>query len=162
MTIEVKVYNLLKAVITELGYGIVRVKYFEYSKILQIMIEKPNAEGISVDDCEVVSNAVSAILDVEDPITSHYHLEISSAGLERPLVGIEDYIKFQGKEAKLMLHQTVDGVKKIKGVIEEVAANDVIMRLDAQQQIRVNFDNIVGAHLTVDTKNLFNKKRSYG
>jgi ribosome maturation factor RimP len=102
------------------------------------------------------------ILDVEDLISSNYHLEISSAGLDRPLVKIQDFIKFKGKEVKVKLSKLVDGIRNFKGVIEEVVANDIVMRLDNQQKITISFDDIISANLAIDMEKLFNKKRSYG
>jgi ribosome maturation factor RimP len=162
MSVEDKIYILLEKAILDLGYNLVRVKYFDNSKILQIMIEKADGTSVSLDDCEIVSNTVSVILDVEDPITSNYNLEVSSVGLDRPLMKKEDYERFTGREIKIQLSRMVDDVRKFKGVIEEVVANSVIMRLDTNQRIKIDFDNIVSAHLTIDTKELFNKKRSYG
>ena len=162
MSVEEKIYRILEKTIIELGYSLVRVKYFDHNKVLQIMIEKKDGAGVTVDDCEIVSNAVSVLLDVEDPITSHYNLEVSSVGLDRPLVRFDDYQRFKGREVKIQLSHIVDGVRKFRGVIEEIVANNIIMRLDTNQRIEVDFDNIVSANLTIDTKELFNKKRSYG
>lgn len=162
MVVEDKIYNLLKDTIFGLGYEIVRVKYFDQNKILQIMIENTSSEFITVEDCEKVSNTISVILDVEDPISSNYNLEISSAGLDRPLVKIQDFIKFRGKEVKIKLSKIVDGIRNFKGVIEEVVANNIVMRLDNNQKITISFDDIISANLSIDMEKLFNKKRSYG
>jgi len=162
MNIEDKIESLLSETISDLGYEIVRVKYFNQSKVLQIMIDHKNGAAITVDDCEIVSNTVSVILDVDDPITSNYHLEVSSAGVDRPLVKIEDYTRFKGSGVKIKVATLVDGVGNFKGVIEEVVANNIIISLDTQQKVVIEFDNIVSANLMIDTKKLFNKKRSYG
>lgn len=162
MNIEERINVLLKDTVSDLGFDIVRVKYFDHNRVLQIMIENSGSKNITVDDCELVSNTVSVILDVEDPITSHYNLEISSAGLDRPLVTIDDFRKFKGREVKVQLSELLDGVRKFKGIIEEVVANDVIIRLDTEQKLEIDFNNIISANLTIDTKKLLNKKRSYG
>lgn len=162
MNVEERIHVLLKDTVSDLGFDIVRVKYFDHSKVLQIMIENSDGQNITVDDCELVSNTVSLILDVEDPITSHYNLEISSAGLDRPLVTIDDFKRFKGREVKVQLSKLLDGVRKFKGIIEEVVANDVIIRLDTEQKLKIDFNNIISANLTIDTKKLLNKKRSYG
>jgi ribosome maturation factor RimP len=162
MNIEDKIESLLSETISDLGYEIVRVKYFNQSKVLQIMIDHKSGAAITVDDCEIVSNTVSMILDVDDPITSNYHLEVSSAGVDRPLVKIEDYTRFKGSEVKIKVSILIDGVGNFKGVIEEVVANNIIISLDTQQKVMIEFDNIVSANLMIDTKKLFNKKRSYG
>ncbi|MBP9792019.1 MAG: ribosome maturation factor RimP [Rickettsiales bacterium] len=162
MVVEDKIESLLKETISDLGYEIVRIRYFDHSKVLQIMIDHKNGTAITVDDCEIVSNTVSVILDVDDPITSNYHLEVSSAGLDRPLVKIDDYIRFKGSAVKIKVSTPIDGIGNFKGVIEEVVANDVIISLDAQQKVMIDFDNIVSANLMIDTKKLFNKKRFYG
>lgn len=162
MIIEDRIESLLRETISDLGYEIVRVKYFNQSKVLQIMIDHKSGAAITVDDCEVVSNTVTAILDVDDPIASHYHLEVSSAGLDRPLVKIEDYIRFKGSAIKIKVSALVEGIGNFKGIIEEVIANSIVISLDNQQKIKIEFDNIVSANLIIDTNKLFNKKRSYG
>jgi ribosome maturation factor RimP len=162
MVVEEKIYNLLKDAVSDLGYDIVRVKHFDQSKILQIMIENKNGQMIGVEDCERVSNTVSLILDVDDPISSDYNLEVSSAGLDRPLVRIEDFVKFKGREVKIKLSNMVDGVRNFKGIIEEIVANNIVMKLDTNQMLHIDFDNISSANLTIDIKKLFNNKRTYG
>lgn len=161
MIVEDKIKELVKGAISDLGYDIVRIKYFSNTKTLQVMIERLDRE-ISVEDCEIVSNTISVILDVEDPISSHYNLEVSSAGLDRPLVTINDFIRFKDREIKVTLDKIVDGVRKFKGIVEEIVANSVIIRLDTKQKVQVNLENIISANLTIDTNKLFNKKRFYG
>lgn len=90
------------------------------------------ADGtMSVTDCEAVSNAISPILDIEDPINSEYHLEISSPGIDRPLVRMSDFSNWAGHVAKLETHQLVNGRKRYKGTIVNVEGDAITFRREA-------------------------------
>jgi ribosome maturation factor RimP len=99
-----------------MGFEIVRLLLMgSHRPVLQIMIERADRRGITVEDCAEVSRAVSALLDVEDPIIGAYTLEVSSPGLDRPLTRPEDFARFAGFEAKLETRAPIAGRKRFRG-----------------------------------------------
>jgi ribosome maturation factor RimP len=119
-----KVTALLAPSLEAMGYELVRVKLIgvpgakSISSTLQIMIDRADGRAINVDDCETASRSVSAILDVEDPISGAYNLEMSSPGIDRPLTREKDFVRFAGFEARLETSLPVDGRRRFKGEIK--------------------------------------------
>jgi|TARA_B100001105_G_scaffold111105_1_gene89133 ribosome maturation factor RimP len=116
-----KIVNLIEPVLIDMGFELVGVEYISSGKhsVLRIYIDSDT--GIGVDDCEKVSRQVSAIFDVEDPISSHYNLEVSSPGIERPLFKLSHYQRFLGNEIKLRLVRPINGQRKFSGSIGSVS-----------------------------------------
>ena len=116
-----KIQALINPVISDMGYELVGIEYVASGKhsTLRIYIDSDN--GIGVDDCETVSRQVSAILDVEDPITNQYNLEVASPGVERPLFHIGHYQRFLGHDIKLRLVRPINGQRKFVGAIGSVS-----------------------------------------
>lgn len=110
-----RVVALAEPVLADLGFRLVRVKMS--GPTLQIMAERPDGT-FSIDDCEAVSRAMSPLLDVEDVISSRYHLEVSSPGIDRPLVRPSDFEAWAGHETKIEMAVPVAGRKRFKGVLE--------------------------------------------
>ena len=110
---------LLVPVIADLGFHLVRARMTSEGErmILQIMAEN-DAGTIAIEDCEAISHAVSAMLDVEDPISGNYTLEISSPGMGRPLTRPLDFERWAGLEAKIELHNSVDGRRRFRGLVD--------------------------------------------
>jgi ribosome maturation factor RimP len=115
--IAARVVQVIEASIEGLGYRLVRVKVTSTNGCtVQIMAERPDG-SMSVDDCEIVSRAISPLLDLEDPIGKAYYLEISSPGIDRPLVRATDFARWAGYEAKIELSTPLDGRKRFRGII---------------------------------------------
>ena len=110
-----RVVALAEPVLADLGFRLVRVKMS--GPTLQIMAERPDGT-FSIEDCEAVSRAMSPLLDVEDVISSRYHLEVSSPGIDRPLVRASDFEVWAGHEAKIEMAVPVAGRKRFKGTLE--------------------------------------------
>ena len=110
---------LLVPVIADLGFHLVRARMTSEGEhlILQIMAEN-DAGTIAIEDCEAISHAVSAMLDVADPISGNYTLEISSPGMGRPLTRPLDFERWVGLEAKVELHNSVDGRRRFRGLVD--------------------------------------------
>lgn len=110
--------HLLADTIINMGYELVGVEYHPNSvnALLRVYIDKP--EGITLDDCMLVNDQVSGLLDVEDPIPGRYTLEISSPGLDRPLFDIKDFVRFAGKKAKIRLSRPLNNQRNFKGTID--------------------------------------------
>jgi len=132
--VDAKVANIIEPEIEDLGYRLVRVKMSNINgSTLQIMAERPDGT-MNVAGCEEISRAISPILDIEDPISQAYHLEISSPGIDRPLVRLSDFITWAGHTAKLETHQIINGRKRYKGMIMSVEGNDITFRREAPNE----------------------------
>lgn len=121
-----RIEAIVAPTIEAMGYEVVRVMLTGGRRpTLQIMAERADGSGMGVDDCAEISRTVSAVLDVEDPISGAYSLEVSSPGIDRPLTRPKDYDRFAGHEAKFETHEPVDGRKRFKGVLKGVR-NDAV------------------------------------
>lgn len=120
--LEARISRIVEPVANDLGYSLVRVKVTQDNGCtLQIMAEDKNGR-FTITDCERLSKDLSPVLDVEDPIDREYHLEVSSPGIDRPLVRARDYRTYIGHEAKVELADAIEGRKRFRGEI--VAATD--------------------------------------
>ena len=125
--------TLVEPVLNDLGFRLVRVQLSgSDSQTLQIMAERPDG-SMSVGDCETVSRQVSPVLDAYDPLTNAYRLEISSPGIDRPLVRPSDFEDWSGFEAKIELKQPIDGRKRFRGIIDGFENDEVRVECDLDQ-----------------------------
>ncbi|MFZ3236081.1 MAG: ribosome maturation factor RimP [Stellaceae bacterium] len=122
----------LEPSLTAMGYCLVRVVVTGGRRAtLQVMAERSDDAPMTVDDCAAISRAVSALLDVADPIAGAYTLEVSSPGIDRPLVRPEDYNRFSGFEAKIELSEPVGGRKRFRGRLLGVADGGIRLATEA-------------------------------
>ena len=129
--LEARIANIVEPAILGLGYRLVRVKLSAMNgTTLQIMAERPDGT-MTVDDCEVVSRDLSPLLDVEDPIDREYHLEVSSPGIDRPLVRRSDFEQWGGHVARIELEQLLNGRKRFRGKLAGVDGEAVRVALDS-------------------------------
>ncbi|MEM9331501.1 MAG: ribosome maturation factor RimP [Pseudomonadota bacterium] len=129
--LEARVASIVEPEIEDLGYRLVRVKISGVNgTTLQIMAERPDGT-MNVAGCEEISKSISPILDIEDPIDRAYHLEVSSPGIDRPLVRKSDFETWAGHVAKLETRQMINGRKRYKGLILGVEGKDVTFRREA-------------------------------
>ncbi len=131
--VDERLQRLLQPVVEMLGYELVGIEYFPsgHHYILRVYIDK--ASGITLDDCEVVSHQVSALLDVEDPIRGRYTLEVSSPGLDRPLFTAEHFQRFCGRQVKLRLVTPVNGRRNFKGLLQGLDEGKVTLEVDGER-----------------------------
>ena len=113
---------------------------------LQIMAERKDRAEMSVEDCVEISRALSALLDVENPIESAYTLEVSSPGLDRPLVRLADYDRFSGREARIETQTPVEGRKRFKGRLAGVRGDTVLLLCEGAEQ-EIPFDAVARGKL---------------
>ncbi len=126
--IEREIERLVAPALEAMGYAIVRVKLISGPRrTLQIMAEPADGRTMGVEDCAAVSRAVSALLDVEDPIAGAYDLEISSPGIDRPLVRPADFERFVGHEARIETRQPLGGRRRFRGRL--LGLNEARVRL---------------------------------
>lgn len=158
---EKKLYDLLIDPINGIGYRIVRIRYMKNKgATLQIMIEHLEGDhAVTLEDCEKVSRYVSSLLDVEDPITGAYNLEVSSPGLDRPLVFEEDFEAYKGNMVQVKTQKSVDNSRTIKGLLLDVQEGAIRVqphqkvtkiKKDKQEEavaVTIAFDNIIAANL---------------
>ncbi len=166
--IDRRLAEIITPVIEDLGYELVRVRLQGgKTATLQIMADRPEG-GINVDDCAKISTAVSATLDVEDPIEDNYYLEVSSPGIDRPLTRLKDFASFEGYEARLDLNQAIDGRKKFKGLLAGVEGTEVLINIEDQGQthtIGLEFDLLSDAKLVLTDeliKEMLRQKKEAG
>ena len=148
--------SLVAPVVQDRGLELLRIRMTgqDGEQILQIMADKD--EGmITVEDCERISRAISAVLDVEDPLKGQYILEVSSPGMARPLCRPKDFIRWAGFEAKLELSRVFDGRKRFRGVLSGFEDGEVLMDVlldghDETPTLGFKFEDISEARLVAN------------
>ena len=142
--------DIVTPVIEGMGFELVRIRLMGgNTRTLQIMAERPNG-GIEVDDCGEISIAVSAVLDIEDPMEDNYILEVSSPGIDRPLTRLKDFEMWQGWEARIETTELVDGRRRFKGTLGGVEDEEVLIQIEeagAPVVIGLQFDWLADAKL---------------
>lgn len=127
--IDRRLAEIITPAIEALGFELVRVRLMGgQTRILQIMADRP-AGGIVVDECARISTAVSAVLDVEDPIEDAYFLEVSSPGIDRPLTRLKDFEVWEGYEARIETTELIDGRRRFKGILAGVEDDEVLIEI---------------------------------
>ena len=147
--------DLAEPVLEELGFRLVRVKVSgRDGGTVQIMAERPTGE-MTIDDCATISRRLSPVLDAHDPVPGRYRLEVSSPGIDRPLVRPSDFALWAGHEAKVELKELVDGRKRFRGVIEGIAKDEARLKIELEGEaekvvIGLPFSLISEAKLVAD------------
>lgn len=144
-----KLTDLLAPIVNDLGYVFWGIEYQvrKVDALLRVYIDHEN--GISVDDCATVSHEVSGILDVEEPITMAYILEVSSPGMDRILFSAEQFDEFKNSYVKIKLNQMVDGRRKLKGKIASVSGEEITITTE-DEDVTIEFDKIMRARINPD------------
>ena len=143
--------HLIEPTLNELGFELVRVRFLGSAdkRTLQVMAEPlDRSRTMTVDDCAEISRAISAILDVADPVSGHYLLEVSSPGIDRPLVRLKDFERFEGFEARVELTVPIEGQRRFKGRVLGVEDEDVLLD-EAGATRRLPFADLHKAKLVV-------------
>lgn len=160
-TQEKQICTLIAPSVERLGYEVVRVKMMEEGgrHILQVMLDCADGSQITVEDCEKASKHISALLDVEDPISGQYDLEVSSPGIDRPLTRLKDFERFKGLEAKVETRMPIQGQKRFRGRLKGLEAGNHVMvvsnvvvlgGLHEEVEISIPFDAIAKAKLILN------------
>ena len=149
LVVSNSIARLIEPSLTAMGYRLVRVAVTGGRRMtLQIMAERLDDCSMTLDDCELISHSVSAALDVADPIAGAYMLEVSSPGIDRPLVRAEDYDRFSGFDAKIELARTVEGRKRYRGRL--LGTSDGAIRLLTEAgEIRLPLETVMRAKLVL-------------
>ena len=152
--LEAKVALIVAPVIEDMGYRLVRVRLFDHNGLtMQIMAERPDG-SMTVEDCELLSKALSPVLDVEDPVPQAYNLELSSPGIDRPLVRRSDFETWSGHVVKIETAYLLEGRKRFRGNILKVDEDTVFLRRDnaakgEEKEVGVPFHAISSANLVL-------------
>jgi len=158
MTLEARIEELIGPTVEAMGFGLVRIEMSGMKRPrLQIMVERRDGAGITVDDCADVSRAVAAVMDVEDPVRGAYILEVSSPGIDRPLVRLADFERFAGLEAKVHLKHEINGRKRLKGRLLGVSDDTVRLTVDGTP-MQVHHADIQKAKLVLNDELLARAK----
>ena len=141
--------DLIAPSLASLGFELVGVDFVRSGKYSTLKVYIDSENGINVDDCGEVSHQISAILDVEDPISTQYNLEVSSPGIERPLFKLADYQRFLGCEVNMRLKSLLEGKRRLTGEITQVneMENNIHLLTPVKSYI-VNINNIDKANLS--------------
>lgn len=130
-----KIARLIEPSLQAMGFELVRVSVRGGGRpTLQIMVERADREPMTVEHCAEISRAVSALLDVEDPIPTAYELEVTSPGIDRPLVRQEDFERFAGFEARIETHEPIEGRKRFRGQLLGIEDDEIKIRLAEGEQ----------------------------
>ncbi|MGH1446605.1 MAG: ribosome maturation factor RimP [Cognatishimia sp.] len=144
--IDRRLAEIVTPVIEDLGFELVRLRLLGgKTNTLQIMAERPEG-GIEVDECAQISNAISAVLDVEDPLVETYVLEVGSPGIDRPLTRLKDFENFEGYDAKIETSEMIDGQKRFRGILAGVEGDEVLVNID-EGTVGLQFDWLADAKL---------------
>lgn len=142
--------RLIAPTLAGMGYALVRARLSGGDRrTLQVMAERNDGATMKVADCAEISRALSALLDVEDPITGTYDLEVSSPGIDRPLVRLEDFARFAGFDAKIETARPVDGRKRFLGRLDGVNAGRVRIDLGDGKVAALPYEDIREAKLVL-------------
>ena len=124
-----KVFSIINPIVIDMGYELLGIKYVASGKHSVLRLYIDCEKGVGVNDCETVSRQVSAIMDVEEPITGQYNLEVSSPGIERPLFVISHYQRFLGHDVCLRTYRPIDGRRNFTGSIGSVGESSNTIEL---------------------------------
>ena len=146
--IDRRLAALVAPAIEALGFELVRIRLMGgKTRILQVMAYRPDG-GIIVEDCAKISTAISAILDVEDPLDDQYVLEVSSPGIDRPLTRLKDFDIWQGYEARIETTELIDGRRRFKGNLVGIEGEEVLLEIE-EGTIGLQFEWLSDAKLVL-------------
>ena len=148
--LEPRIAALITPTIEHLGYELVRVLVLGRERpTVQIMADRADGTQISVEDCERISHAVSAVLDVEDPLPGAWTLEVSSAGIDRPLTRTKDWNRFAGHQARVEMQAPIDGRRRFTGLVLGADEAEARLRLDNGEDVTLPLYDIRRAKLVL-------------
>ncbi len=145
---------VIEPLLAHMGYELVRVAILGRERpTVQVMADRADGSLVGVDDCERISHAVGAALDVDDPLPGTWTLEVSSAGIDRPLVRVKDWERFAGHSARVELHVPVDGQRRFKGIVLGIAegadGQEARLRLEDGSEVAIPLATIRRAKLVL-------------
>ena len=150
VSLEARLAAVVEPVLAHMGYELVRVAVLGRERpTVQVMADRADGALIGVDDCERISHAVGAALDVEDPLPGAWTLEVSSAGIDRPLTRVKDWVRFAGHLARVELATPIEGRRRFTGIVLGADENAARLRLDDGSEMPVPLSAIRRAKLVL-------------
>ena len=150
-SLDARLVAVIEPLLTHMGYELVRVAILGRERpTVQVMADREDGGLIGVDDCERISHAVGAALDVDDPLPGAWTLEVSSAGIDRPLVRVKDWERFAGHVARVELQIPMDGQRRFKGIVLGIAnGKEARLRLEDGSEVTLPLSAIRRAKLAL-------------
>jgi ribosome maturation factor RimP len=142
-----RIEDIVAPTVVGMGYELIRVSMSRGGGTLQIMIEPADGRPMDVEDCATLSRALSAVLDVEDPIANTYTLEVSSPGVDRPLTREKDYVRWAGHLARVETAEPIDGRRRFKGTLLGLVDGVVQLKLEDGQETAIPLRTVSRAKL---------------
>ena len=148
--LKLEIRTIIEPVINALGIELDHIELNRMGRkaLLRVFIEKEN--GVSIDDCALVSREIEAVLDVEDPIPYSYVLEVSSPGLDRPLKNVEDFKKYSGRTIRVVTHGPIEKQTFFLGKLIEAGDAEIEVLLPNSRKVSIAYENISRARLEVE------------
>lgn len=156
--LEQKIADIITPAMRDMGFDLLWVEF--KGGVLGVYAENPKTGKLTLEDCTNISREISPLLEVEDPIDGAYRLEVSSAGIDRPLLKIEDYEKYHDLEAKIELDELLDGQKKFRGFIRGSKDNQIQIETD-QGMVDLPFASIYKAKLVMNDELIEETKKRF-
>jgi ribosome maturation factor RimP len=149
-SLEARLGAIVGPTLADMGYELVRVMLIGRDRpTVQIMADRADGAQITVEDCEAISHAVSAVIDVDDPIPGAWTLEVSSAGIDRPLTRVKDWNRFAGHLARAETEVPIDGRKRFSGIVLGADTTAARLRLDDGSEVALPLAHIRRAKLAL-------------
>ena len=148
--LKLEIRTIIEPVINALGIELDHIDLNRMGRkaLLRVFIEKE--DGVSIDDCALVSREIKAVLDVEDPIPYSYILEVSSPGLDRPLKNVEDFKKYSGRTIRVVTHGPIEKQTFFLGKLIEAGDAEIVVLLPNSRKVSIAYENISRARLEVE------------
>jgi ribosome maturation factor RimP len=148
--LEARFAAIVAPTLTGMGYELVRIAVLGRERpTVQIMADRADGQQITVEDCEAISHAVGAVIDVDDPIPGQWQLEVSSAGIDRPLTRRKDWVRYAGHQAKAETAIPIDGRKRFGGIVLGATDTHARMKLDDGVEVELPLHDIRKAKLVL-------------
>lgn len=136
MNLEQRIEEIISPTLHTRGYRVVRVQLQgSKRKTLQVMVERTDETGITVDDCALASHAISVLLEVDEPIHESYVLEVSSPGLDRPLITKRDFERFTGSMIRIELNTPREGTRRFRGLLLGIEGDLIKIEVESQKEV---------------------------
>lgn len=149
-SLEARLAAVIEPLLAHMGYELVRVAVLGRERLtVQVMADRADGALIGVEDCERISHAVGAALDVDDPVPGAWTLEVSSAGIDRPLTRVKDWVRFAGHQARVELLAPIEGRRRFVGVVLGADEREARLRLDDGAEIAVPLSDVRRAKLVL-------------
>ena len=148
--LEARIADAITPTLEHMGYELVRVQVQGKERpTVQIMADRVDGTQFTVSDCENISHAAGAVLDVDDPIKGEWMLEVSSPGIDRPLTRLQDFAGFEGFEVKIELARMQEGRRRFRGLLAGVFGDTIKLKLDDGEIVSWRFHHIADARLVL-------------